>query len=423
MKAENSPANARYLAFGFLHFFCSAVGQTFFVSLFVAGVTARLGWADGTFAQLYSGVTLLAAGLLPAVGTQLDRRSVRAVSTATALALAAGLVTLALTQNTLLFAAALLVVRLGGQGVLPLIGSTSVGRFFTERRGRALSLAVIGVSVAEVTVPPAATYAIGAFGHPAVWLAAAGLLLVGFVPAVWGLVRRGDSFQSADAVAAAQAEAAGRLTPAAVAVDATPAAADVAPAVQRSWTRGEALRDSRFWAMVPAYVLTPVAMTGIVFNQSLLADARGFTAAWMAVGLSVFGAARAAMTLGGGALADRLGPARLLRYAYAPSLLGLAILAAVESRWAVPGFFALAGLTAGTESVLWPALWAGRYGPQFLGSIKSAARVIAVLSTAAAPVVFSVGFGASPRLTLLTVVGYGLAAVALLWTAGGRDTT
>lgn len=388
----------RYLAFGFLHFFCSAVGQTFFVSLFVADVTAELAWAEGTFARLYAGVTLLAAGLLPVVGTQVDRRSVRTVSTVTAAALAAGLVALALTRSTWAFAVALLTVRLGGQGVLPLVGSTTVGRFFTEGRGRALSLAIIGVSVAEVIVPPSATAAIGAFGYARVWFAAAGLLLGGFVPLAWWLVRRGDVFQRASAVAAA-----------------------ATPTPGGSWTRGRALRDPRFRWMAPAYVFTPFAITGIVFNQSLLAEARGFTAAWMALGLSAYGLARAAMTLGGGALADRLGPVRVLRVAYAPALAGLALLALVDARWAVPAFFALAGLTAGAESVAWPALWAGRYGPQHLGSIKSSARVIAVVSTAAAPVAVSAGFGVSPRQTLLAVAGYGAAAVALLWLGGGRD--
>ena len=127
------------------------------------------------------------------------------------------------------------------------------------------------------------------------------------------------------------------------------------------------------------------------------------------------------VSLGGGALADRLGPARLLRLAYAPSLLGLSVLALVEARWAVPGFFALAGLTAGTESVAWPALWAARYGPRSLGAIKSSARVIGVVSTAAAPVAFSAGFGANPTAMLGGVVAYGGLAVGLLWSGGGRD--
>lgn len=42
----------RYLTYGFLHFFFSSVGQTFFISLFVVSVTARMGWEEGTFAAL-----------------------------------------------------------------------------------------------------------------------------------------------------------------------------------------------------------------------------------------------------------------------------------------------------------------------------------------------------------------------------------
>ena len=87
----------------------------------------------------------------------------------------------------------------------------------------------------------------------------------------------------------------------------------------------------------------------------------------------------------------------------------------------MPAFFALAGLTAGTESVSWPALWAGRYGPQFLGGIKSSARVIGVVSTAAAPVVFSAGFGASAGGMLLGAAGYGVVAVGVLWVGGGAE--
>jgi len=73
----------RYIGFGFLHYFFSSVGQTFFISLFVASMTDRMNWEDGTFAALYSGATLLAAFSLPFIGTQVDRLRVRYVSTAT----------------------------------------------------------------------------------------------------------------------------------------------------------------------------------------------------------------------------------------------------------------------------------------------------------------------------------------------------
>ncbi len=187
----------RKIAFGWLHFFGSAVGQTFFVSLFVASVTAQFGWSERTFAGLYSGVTLASAVALPFVGTQVDRHRARYVSTATALGLAVALLTLALTQNVWVFGVALFVARLGGQGVLPLIGSTTIGRFFDASRGKALSATVIGTALSEIVLPPLVVLGIGHLGYEWVWVAAAGFMVVVFVPLVWWLVPRRDPFQKA----------------------------------------------------------------------------------------------------------------------------------------------------------------------------------------------------------------------------------
>ena len=62
--------------------------------------------------------------------------------------------------------------------MLPLIGSTTIGRYFEARRGRALSLSLLGLSVAEVVLPPVVTYAILAYGFGTVWALAGGAVLV-----------------------------------------------------------------------------------------------------------------------------------------------------------------------------------------------------------------------------------------------------
>ena len=108
--------NPRYLAFGFLHYFFSAVGQTFFISLFVASMTEQMDWADNTFATIYSAVTLVAAFVLPVIGKQIDRTRVRYVSTITALLLLAGTLVLSFSQELALLVVGLFVVRLGGAG-------------------------------------------------------------------------------------------------------------------------------------------------------------------------------------------------------------------------------------------------------------------------------------------------------------------
>ncbi|CAH1000723.1 hypothetical protein LEM8419_01852 [Neolewinella maritima] len=395
--------NPRYLGFGFLHFFFSAIGQTFFISLFVAQMTTSLGWAETTFAGLYSTVTLVAAFLLPLIGKQIDRGRVRYVSTAVGVALLLGTALLAWSPTFALVAVGLFIVRCGGQGVLPLIGSTTIGRYFDARRGRALSLSLIGLSVAEVILPPLVTYAILAYGYGLVWALAGGAVLLLFLPGVWLLVRRYDDFQRADTVAEAQLQAAGDT-------DATQVA---------SWSRTQVLKDRRFRLILPLVLFIPFVFTGLVFNQSVIAAERGFTAELMAYGLSTYGLVRVVFLLFGGDLIDRLGPATLLRFALVPAVVGLLLLLFVPYGWVVPVFFGLFGASAGTDAVMMPALWAERYGPRFLGSIKSTVRLFVVVSSAAAPIVFSYGLRWGVEAWLGVLLGYGGCCFALAWVEYG----
>ncbi len=397
-----TPLPTRYLTFGFLHFFFSSVGQTFFISLFVARMTERMDWGDSTFAGLYSGVTLTAALLLPLIGKQIDALKVRYVSTVTAAFVVLGTVLLALSQTTAVIVAGLFLVRLGGQSVLPLIGSTTIGRYFNARRGRALSLSILGISVAEVILPPLATYAIVSYGYPVVWGLMGGAVAFLFVPAVWLLIGRYDDFQRADLVAASTRGGAGTQVQG--------KSGDI-----HSSTRGQVLRDRRFQLILPIVLFVPFVFTGLVFNQSVIAEQRGYVVELMAYGLSAYGLVRVVFLLTGGDLVDRIGPDRLLRFTLIPAVAGLLLLLLVDADWVVPVFFALFGTSGGIESVLLPALWAQRYGPRYLGSIKSTVRLFVVISSAAAPIVFSYGlrWGLTTWLAILLV--YGLLCIALAW--------
>lgn len=353
-------------------------------------------WAEGTFAAIYSGVTLVAAFLLPVIGVQVDRLRIRYVSTFTAISLIAALLVLAFTHNVYFLVPALFVARLGGQGVLPLIGSTTIGRYFTAERGRALSTSIIGISVAEVIIPPAAVYLMEQRGYETVWLAMAAAVAVIFLPAIWLLIRRYDNFQRGDTVAEEQAATSPEVT------------------TETSWTRGQVLKDRRFQLLIPVFIFLPFIFTGLVFNQSVIGDQRGYTAAWMALGLSAYGLTKVFCLLLAGSLTDLHGPAKMLRFAYLPLLVGLAILLFFPGDYSVPVFFGLAGITAGVESVLMPALWAERYGPRFLGSIKSTVRLLVVLAAAAAPIVFSFGFRWGIEAWLGVILAYGVSCLVLL---------
>lgn len=387
-----------YIAYGFLHYFFSFVGQTFFISLFVVGICQDRDWDTAVFSGIYSGVTLIAAFLLPIIGKLVDRFRVRYVSSVTILMMIAGCLTLAFTQHWAFLAIGILAVRLGGQGVFPLIGSTSIGRFFTETRGKSLSLSMIGISTAEFLIPPLATAFILANGYRNMWLLAAALLALILLPLIWILIKSKDLFQKADTVVAS---------------------ADHSNTV--SWTRGQVIRDRRFQLIIPTLLFLPFVFTGFVFNQSEIALSRNYSPALMAVGLSVFGAVKGIMLFTVGSLIDRFGAKRLLIYLLLPILLGLALFVLFPMKWVVPVMFGLSAISGGAIIVTAPALWAERYGPKFLGSIKSTVRLLVVLSSALAPILFTWGLKWGVNFWLSMIIGYGLLCIYLAWRESGLD--
>ena len=379
----------RYLAFGFLHYFFSFAGQTFFIGLFVAAFGQRLGWDNTTFAQVYAGVTLTSAFLLPQIGKLIDRFPVRYVSTVTATAIAIGGSLLATQSAWPLFTLGLLLVRMGGQGVLTLTGATTIGRFFVAGRGQALSLSIIGVSVAEILLPPLFVGLLLVIGLTGTWLLIAGCLLGVFVPAVWLLIPRRDAFQTAAGVAQ-QSES-----------------------EQQAYSRRQVLRDRRFYAFLPAILFPPFFLTGTFLNQNLIAASKGWTLAWIAWCFSAFGISRVAAIFGTGTLVDRLGAQAVVRFFLLPVIIGTVLLA----YWSAPAagmvFMALAGVSGGAAGVTGPALWAELYGQRYLGAIKSMVAMVTVFASAIAPPIFSYGLGALPLPTFMNAMA-ALAVAAVL---------
>ena len=157
----------------------------------------------------------------------------------------------------------------------------------------------------------------------------------------------------------------------------------------------------------------PFVFTGLVFNQSDLAILRSYTPAQMAFGLSIFGFTKAIMLFTVGSLIDRYSAGRLLLFVLAPALAGLTTFTFVHTAIAVPVLFCLMAISGGSITVIAPALWAERYGPRYLGSIKSTVSLLVVLSSAAAPIVFTWGLQQSVTNWLLVIVTYGLACILL----------
>jgi MFS family permease len=239
------------------------------------------------------GLTLLilVQGLIsPLLGRALDRVPVRVIMALGVLLQAAGLAALSVTtefwQVAALFATA---IAVGSHMFGPLATVALVTKWFARRRGRALGLLGVGVSVGGILFPPIVAALIASHGwRGAVLLLAAGTLLL--VIPIWLFVvsRPEDVGLSTDGDPIAAAPNAQR-------------SADVAAALS---TR-ELLRSRNFWSITATVGLIWLPVSVLLAHLVPYATDLGVTAQWAAILMSVYAGSSAIGRVGFGMLADR----------------------------------------------------------------------------------------------------------------------
>ena len=61
-------------------------------------------------------------------------------------------------------------MRFSGQGLMSHTASTTISRYFTKTRGKALSISWFGLSSAEFILPYLVTYLLSLFSNISLWL-------------------------------------------------------------------------------------------------------------------------------------------------------------------------------------------------------------------------------------------------------------
>ena len=130
----------------------------------------------------------------PLAGHFLDRFPVRTVVVAGCTWLAAGYLAFRLVEDYAGFLVVLLLFQsLGWTCVGPLSQTKLMVNWFTRNRGMALGIAIMGISVAGIVVPPVATLLAGSLGWKDTYTLYAAVLLVVAIPATLLLVKQQPS--------------------------------------------------------------------------------------------------------------------------------------------------------------------------------------------------------------------------------------
>ncbi len=389
-------ANGRLIGFGVFMYFCSSAGQTFYVSLFGGELRAAFDLSHGNFGTIYAVATLASAATLVWAGRLIDRVPLAAFSATVMVGLAIVSLLVAVSWSVTALAVALFGLRLFGQGLAGHTAATAMGRYFEAERGRAISVAVMGLPAAKFVLPTLVVAGIALAGWRSVWVATAVALLAA-TPLAHILLK--DQGARDAALRARRAGAAERNH-----VDSA---------------LGAVLRDPGLWLRLPALVATPAIFTGLIFHQVHLAEAKGWPLSLMAGSFTVFAVASIAATLAAGPLVDRLSAARLVPLFLVPLLLSCLALAVGSGPAAAPVFLGLMGLGTGASFVLGGALWPELYGTAHLGAIRAFTQAVMVFATGVAPAVagLAIDSGLSVDSIAAVCTAYCVVASALAATA------
>lgn len=363
--------NWRFLSFGFLLTFTCNFGQTFFIGLYNGEIREAYGLTSGDFGTLYGAATLCSAGTLIWIGRLVDKVDLRIYTLCVIAGMTLACALMFSGSTILVLGVALALLRLCGQGLMPHISSTSMGRYFEAARGRAVSIAQLGISAGQVVLPLLAALAVAQLGWRMSWaLYGAGLVVLVAPLALYLLKGHGERhrrWESEMTLAESQTGAHSRVS--------TP-------------LRKQIFRDKRIFAIIPGYLSMPLFGTSLLFFQDELLASKGWDENLFAFSFPIYAVSMTVASLSGGFIIDKVGSSlKVMPFMYIPFIIGLVILSQAQAPLWLPVTMCFFGASTGTMSVISGTLWPEMYGTRILGAVRAMIVSIMVFGTAATPAI------------------------------------
>lgn len=374
----------------FLHFGSLLVNS---FGVFLTTLCAQFGWSRGQVSLAFTMATLTAMLTMPLTGWLTDRWGARRPILFCTVVFGALFAALSLLTPHLWHLYALfLLLGLVGPGTSAVPHASLITRWFTQRRGLALGVAMCGTALGGVIWPAATQGLLAAFGWRATYALLGGAVLLIAVPLLLAFLKE----------------------PAAVHPTATlPKTAVAAPGLNRR----EALGSSVLWLMLIAFFIVSASIQACMIHLPPLLKDRGMTAESAALAASLMGAAGMIGRLGTGYLLDLLPAARVPALAFSLVAAGIFTLFAGARGGGAYLAAMLIGFGYGAESATIPYLVSSYFGMRSFAEIYSYLFITVPLGGALGPALMGIGFDhfGSYQLVLLGCgIATALAALMLL---------
>lgn len=347
--------------------FFSSFGQTFLLSLYVPSIEELLNISNTEFGTIYAAATIGSALSLPWTGGYFDKIDTKRYSLMVISGLFAALLLLSFSYHVIIVVIAFYGLRLFGQGLMTHTSVSSMARYFSTNRGKAIGAASLGHPAGEAILPILITLLMGSIGwRGALHVSALTCILVVAPLALFLLNRSSTRIRTYRMQAHARKVQLNKINII------------------------EVVKQRKFWIITPVVFMVGFTNTAIFFFQLKLGEAKGWSPEWVAGSISAFAIAGAIGMAGIGTPVDRFTAKRLFPFHMFLYMIGLLALILFDHRLVYPIALTFIGLGHGTGRTIKDAMLAEIYGSDIIGQIRSIFITVMVISTALGPVFFGI---------------------------------
>ncbi|MDC0544611.1 MFS transporter [Candidatus Pelagibacter sp.] len=348
----------KVILFGFIFTFFSSFGQSYFLGLFNSSIREALSITHGQFGSIYASATLCSSFLLIWVGKKIDDVNIFKFAFFVTILLSFACFFFSRVTSVFLLFIAIFLMRFSGQGMMSHTASTTISRYFTKTRGRALSISWFGLSSAEFIMPVLMVYLLTIIDWQNLWLIFSISVLI-ILPIVSFLLIKNLNLDSREA-----------------------SDENIKHVEIKQWRRRDVLKDYRFYIISSNMLAMPWIFTGFAVFQSFVQTSKGwgpYVIAQSFMSYSIFSVLTLFLS---GFLIDKFTSRKLLIYMNIPLLLSVIVLFLFDTPITAFLFLGLVGISNGFANILGSSTWAELYGVKYLGSIKALTTALMVFATA-----------------------------------------
>ena len=349
----------KVIIFGFIFTFFSSFGQSFFLGLFNSSIRETLSITHGQFGSIYASATLLSSFLLIWVGKKIDDINIFKFAFYVTLLLSFSCFFFSKISSIAFLFIAVFLMRFSGQGLMSHTATTTIARYFTISRGKALSAGWFGLSTAEFILPVLIVYLLTITAWQNIWISISILTLIFLPLASFFLIKKLD-FDTREQLGSND-----------------PEIKEI-----KQWKRIEVIKDYRFYIVCLNMLAMPWIATGVFVYQSFITEAKDWGSFVIAQSFMVYSILSVLTLLGSGFLIDKFTSRKLLIFMNIPLLISTLVLFYFDNPVTSFIFLGLIGISNGLANVLGSSTWAEIYGVKFIGSIKALTTALMVFSTA-----------------------------------------